>query len=59
MFLRTPLRSAGALAPGVKRPGREADYSPPSIKGKVVPVLKKAPRHEGVSGSGGIDPRIP
>jgi hypothetical protein len=27
------------------------------VKGKVVPVLKEAPRHEGVVGSGGIAPR--
>jgi len=29
-------------------------------EGKVVPVLllNRAPRHEGVLGSGGIDPRI-
>jgi hypothetical protein len=28
------------------------------VKGKVVPVLNQAPRHEGVLGSGGIAPRI-
>jgi hypothetical protein len=28
------------------------------VKGKVVPVLNYAPRHEGVLGSGGTAPRI-
>jgi hypothetical protein len=28
------------------------------MKGKIVPVLNSAPRHEGIRGSGGIVPRI-
>jgi hypothetical protein len=43
----------GAITPEVKRPGREADHSPPSSKkGKVVPVLSLnlASRHEGLLG---------
>jgi hypothetical protein len=39
-----------ALSPRIKCPGREVDHSPPSSKGKVVPVLNEAPRHEDVWG---------
>jgi hypothetical protein len=38
-----PMDTGGALSPGVKRPGREADHSPPSAEVKNTGPIHPLP----------------